>query len=500
MRWPHRLDLLLPTLLVAFSWLLVSGATTIYIAWIDRGHERVISENVSSLRAAFDMQNAVAQMQLMDSRAVGGLDQLEVDFRNALMRAHAAALSPDEQSILGSLDSAFEQYLKTRHDEGKSGERNEVAREIARLCGQLHHLNGDFMDHRMNAREVWSARYRSGRMVLVIIGPMVGMYLGYRMSRRIGRRIADLQFSLAGVSDELGSVRISETHSEGDLADIEAEIQTVAQRIHEVVNELNTAQQQAQHNERLAAIGQLAAGVAHGLRNPLTAVKLLVQTLSSREALSEQTREYLQVIQDEVHRMERTIQSLLDFAKPPPPQRASVDARALVARARNLVRGRAVQSKIEIQLHTPDAPVWILADQEQLHQILVNLLLNGMDAMPNGGSLRIDVRVNEPCDLPGSPRCVITVSDEGAGVESLLLDRIFDPFVTTKAQGSGLGLAISRRFAEEHGGTLTACNGVSGGAIFELILPGVSLSSGSLQPQPTESQGERAPPLERVSA
>ena len=136
-------------------------------------------------------------------------------------------------------------------------------------------------------------------------------------------------------------------------------------------------------------------------------------------------------------------------------------------RALNLVEGHAKQQNVAIVQQMPETPVIVDGDPEQLHQVCVNLLLNGIEAMPEGGSLSVAVCVDDA----GRRGCRVSVSDRAAASPSTILDRIFEPFVTSKEHGTGLGLAVSHRIAEEHGGALLAANRPEGGAVFTLELP-----------------------------
>lgn len=243
--------------------------------------------------------------------------------------------------------------------------------------------------------------------------------------------------------------------------------------LQDVVQQLHSARLEVIGSERLAAVGLLAAGVAHELRNPLTAVKLLVQTTAREHQEHATTAKQLGVVQDEINRMERTIQSLLDYARPPKPNRLRHDLRD-TGRAINLVKGRAKRDQIHIELTQPEGPVEVNGDPEQLHQVFVNLLLNCMDAMPDGGQITTTLKRDESHSthecLP-EPTCVVTVADEGLGIADSILEHLFEPFVSSKERGTGLGLAVSRRIVEEHQGTLTAENGPTGGAVFSVELP-----------------------------
>jgi PAS domain S-box-containing protein len=217
--------------------------------------------------------------------------------------------------------------------------------------------------------------------------------------------------------------------------------------------------------EQLMAIGQVAAGVAHELRNPLTSIKGLVQ-VNRKEAESHGVpTEDLRVIEQEIRRMERTLQTFLDFARPPKPERRLYDVTPLVERVLALVKGRAGKQKVALDFHRPEQPLTLELDRDQIQQLILNLTLNALDAMPQGGVLEIAALA------PAEGWAELHVSDTGPGIAAELLPRIFDPFVSSKETGLGLGLAVSRRIAEDHGGSLAAENRPSGGARFVLRLP-----------------------------
>jgi len=222
--------------------------------------------------------------------------------------------------------------------------------------------------------------------------------------------------------------------------------------------------------ERLAAVGELAAGVAHEIRNPLTSVKLIIQTAAGRPHDRAWTGRQYQVVQEEISRMEKTVQGLLDFARPAQLHRMRHDLRDTLRRALNLMEGRARQEQVTISTDLPARPVLVEGDPEQLNQVFVNLLLNGIEAMKQGGSLSVAMQVPE--DAGGPLRVVFR--DSGAGIPEAVMQHIFEPFITSKERGTGLGLAVSRRIVGEHGGRLTAENQSGGGAVFVVELPSIA--------------------------
>jgi signal transduction histidine kinase len=344
-----------------------------------------------------------------------------------------------------------------------------LARAVAEPCRQLIELNQRMLEESTMRSTQLSTWVNYLRLGFLITGPVVGVALGWWIARGLHRSISEISVTLSDATgdldQQLGSVEIRNL---SDLPGLHHQVQTVATRIRQVMEELQEARRQAMMSERLAAVGELAAGVAHELRNPLTSVKLLIQTAAQRQPHTAMDGRQLQVAQQEIARMESTIQGLLDFARPPELHRVSHDVRNTVRRAINLVEGRAKQQSVAIIEKVPDAPVMVDGDPEQLHQVFVNLLLNGIEAMPQGGSLAVAVGMD---DTVASRVCHVCVSDSGQGIPQPMLDRIFEPFVTSKEHGTGLGLAISHRIAKEHGGMLVATNRVEGGAELILELP-----------------------------
>src|SRR3954454_10233181 len=226
------------------------------------------------------------------------------------------------------------------------------------------------------------------------------------------------------------------------------------------------ARQEVLRAERLAAIGGLAAGVAHELRNPLTSVKLLLQHASSKSGDAIIAAQRIALILDEIERMESTIQGLIDFSRPARPQRKRHDLRDTLERALNLVEGRAEKQQVATEWDLGEDPVIVDGDPQQLHQVFVNLLINGIEAMPGGGTLRVSLSHSA-----SHRKAIVQVQDTGDGIPPELMPRLFEPFATAKERGTGLGLAVSRRILEEHSGSITAKARSPKGTIFEVTLP-----------------------------
>ena len=316
----------------------------------------------------------------------------------------------------------------------------------------------------------------------------MGLILGWRSARRLDRNIARIAVTLHDAdtksNSNIGTLAIDGT---SNFEDVQQQAEQVAERMRQVSRELQSARREVLQAERLAAVGELAAGVAHEIRNPLTSVKLLLQYAIRKASGPTLDESQLRLILDEIGRMESTIQGLLDFARPPKLNIVKHDLRQTLQRALNLIDSRARQQGIEIITGKMSTPLIVDGDTEKLHQVLVNLLINAVEAMPDGGRLSIDAEdAMIGIDIPQSPTAdtsghyreqpgnhvaVIRVRDTGEGIANNVLSRLFEPFATTKERGTGLGLAVSHRIIEEHHGTIRADNGPAGGAEFTLMIP-----------------------------
>ena len=292
------------------------------------------------------------------------------------------------------------------------------------------------------------------------LGSVAGLVLGYGLARGLRRAVDSLLVQVQGASDllgqELATVRVESVATEG--------IEKLVERVGEVVRALQQREREVRRAERLAAVGQLAAGVAHEIRNPLTSVQLLVQTARKDPTAGGLDSNDLALIDSELGRIEESLRMFLDYARPPKPERKSSDLAAVVRDTLNLTRLRAEQQQVEVIFPAPAEPVMMFADPLQIRQVAMNLVLNALDAIARGGKLEVAAAAT-----PGGVQ--LTVADTGKGIAPGILPRLFEPFATDKETGLGLGLVVSKRIVEDHGGTIRGANRPSGGAEFVVQLP-----------------------------
>jgi signal transduction histidine kinase len=227
-----------------------------------------------------------------------------------------------------------------------------------------------------------------------------------------------------------------------------------------------TTRQQLGQSEKLASIGRLAAGIAHEINNPLTGVLTFAHLLKEREDTPPGSRGDLDVIIRETTRVREIVRGLLDFARQSAPAKEQLDINDVIRRTMQLLRSQKDFRKITIEESLDDKLPRLLGDKNQLQQVFLNLSLNALEAMPEGGLLRVETNVEHD-------RIRIVFADTGIGIKEQDLEQIFDPFFTTKpvGKGTGLGLSVSYGTIQQHGGSIEVESEEGRGTLFTILLP-----------------------------
>jgi signal transduction histidine kinase len=236
------------------------------------------------------------------------------------------------------------------------------------------------------------------------------------------------------------------------------------------LTEQRTLEEQIQRAQRLAALGRLAGGLAHEIRNPLGITRAAAQILQRELDAQPAFQEYTQVIQAEIDRVDRLIEHLLAYARPIPVQRGPVDVASLLDRTVTLTRAYASQQGVALVVEAASELPIVDGDGELLHQALVNLLLNGIQAAGPNGTVRL-LASGTTSGPQEDPAVLLTIHDTGPGIAPGDLPFIFDPFFTTRADGTGLGLSIVQQIIHEHGGAVEVQSEPGHGAHFVVRLP-----------------------------
>ena len=498
---------LFPVLWVLALYISMNIFTTYYVVWIEQSNQRVFEVNVTPVRAAEQLRVIVWRLAALWPQDLNSLEayrelwdeadsQISVEFRGLKQSAH---FDGDRQAAM-ELDAVLTQYRNTfaslfsLNPTTQKSEPDRIAAIKSQLMELTHRISSS-ADQVVRINQTVTADYRRERARLtnlilwcrsgiLLLGPLLGIFLGWRLARRLNQSISRIAVTLHDASSKSDSdIGTIDINGSTDFQEVQQKAEQFASRMRQVSRELQAARREVLQSERLAAVGELAAGVAHEIRNPLTSVKLLLQHVIRQASGPKLDESKLRLILEEIGRMESTIQGLLDFARPPQLNRVLHDLQQTLQRALNLVSARARQQGIEIIVKSTNVPLMVDGDTEKLHQVLVNLLINSIEAMPDGGRLLIETRIGQRTHLRLSGEMAtevgdneirvaqIIVSDTGEGISSEVMPRLFEPFATTKERGTGLGLAVSHRIAEEHLGTISARNSEEGGAQFTLSIP-----------------------------
>lgn len=233
------------------------------------------------------------------------------------------------------------------------------------------------------------------------------------------------------------------------------------------VTEIKKLEAQVRRHDRFVALGKMAAGVAHEVRNPLSSIKGFATLLGSRFPAKSEEGEAARLLTNEVERLNRSITELLTYARPLPLTIVEVEIEPFIEASLKLIQSDAKELGVAVHQEIALVRKQVRLDKDRLNQVLLNLYLNSLQAMENGGELRVAVREG---NLPGTLE--ISVRDTGCGIAADILERVMDPYFTTKPEGTGLGLAMVYKIIDEHGGTIKITSQEGEGTTVTIILPG----------------------------
>lgn len=379
---------------------------------------------------------------------------------DASMRAIGRDLLADIARLERSLEPEAEQLKQLFEAIGTGNqERSERLRDGLLKRGLSTHKKLERIDQRVLSNvaalsdEATTQQFFAVRLLVALsvltalIGVMVALYI-----RRVLR--------------PLGAVtRRARDVANGDLsprpvADTGDEISELASAFESMVGAIAGMRKQMLATDRLATIGKMAAHVTHEIRNPLSSIALNIDMLEDELKNSpDDARQLLAAVQKELERLTALTEQYLSIARHNTTKIEIEDLRTIVADSVNFMKRELIRRNIEVCLTLPGQEVMLAVDEMQIRQVLFNLIRNAQEAMPEGGSVRVTL-ADEPC------RVVLSVEDEGTGIDSALVENVFDPFVTTKQTGTGLGLAVTRQIVQSHSGQIRCEPGSTGGARF----------------------------------
>ena len=281
----------------------------------------------------------------------------------------------------------------------------------------------------------------------------------------VQRPMVELQEKIALVSEGNLDVKVSFARRNDEIGDLGRNFNRMMQQLRESRDEIDLLHRtQMSRAEHLATLGELAAGLAHEIRNPLAGIAGVIEIIGRDLPSTSPARAVVKDVRLEIAQINRILTDLLETARPHPPQISKSNLNTTVEHAVMLARQQVFSKPIKIELQQALELSDVEHDSDQIHQVLLNLLLNAVQAMDGEGTIRVDI--GSRADF-----ATVEVSDTGRGISPQNLPNIFRPFFTTKGNGTGLGLSLARRIVEEHQGRIEVSSVVGKGSKFTVLLP-----------------------------
>jgi len=469
--------------------MLLVGVLTIYsIRYFQRVMLSIIDENVSSLRSSKEMEIALFDQKKLlanylldgDSKWLALSAETKDRFLDWLQKAEATSFTEKEKELVLYISEGYKQYISmydavvSLYQAGEVKQAQELAlgrmdialRQIIRNNEELSSLNEMLMSKTQENGVLVITKITWVILLIIFSSVLLGLGVGILLSRSITKPIYQLIVQAKTVSgDDL--TQAIEISSRDEIEKLGRHFGVMMSKIEATNKQLEESRRELILSERLAALGQLAAGVAHEVRNPLTSITMRLYSLRE-QSRSESQEDDVKVIMEEIDRIEKIIQQFLSFARPPQPNVELTNIVEILDGVILFLLPRMSKQNVLVSKEYQEDVSPILVDKSQMRQVFLNLILNAIQAMPDGGELKI---ATDAIETSSGRFLRVQVSDTGAGFEPSIQEHLFEPFFTTRADGTGLGLSVAYRIVESHGGTIRAQSEKGRGATFTVELP-----------------------------
>jgi len=454
---------------------------------------QLMGKNIKSFQLAVKLETALANQKGYvsyyyidgNSQWLQQLAEFRKKFEEYLWEVKSLPNTVKEKQILENLELEYSSYVKAKDkvlDYYKKGEKKigaELHRSVRKqffnildLCEEYKKIQTKAIQDTMYEVHKQSAKLR----MMSVLAILIVLFLGSTLSLIV------VKYILGSIRRLIGEVNYESAGdaSRDEIKALGRHVRAMAVDIDRTHSELEKSREVLLQSEKLALVGKLAAGMAHSIRNPLTSVKMRLFSLQrSLDFTTEEQIEDFEVISEEIRHIDSIVQNFLEFSRPPKPRFTRISPSAIVDLVITLLKYRFLSYNIKIELQRKKTLPEIIADPEQIKEVLVNIVINACEAMKDGGLIKI---IEDEKYHKGLGHFVlIKIVDTGPGIPESIREKIFEPFFSVKAEGAGLGLSISRRIINEHGGTLTLESNGNNGATFVVCLPIPENSSSNIQ-------------------
>jgi len=434
--------------------------------------ETILVENMASVRAAEEVEIALLEQRgyvsayILDGGNVKWLEQLagkRKSFSDWMTTARGTARSDEEHAILQRLDNVQRAYASRRdevvelYDAGKREEaRQLLLGDVMTRHDEAYELCEDFIDANQRLVDATTAGIRKQveRVAIVMIADLavmscLGLALLWLFFRGV---IFPLRRLAAEARTAAGEPAFASTDPrDDDMRELGQYVKVLMADVAETRSDLEQSRTRLAHAEKLAAVGKLAASVAHEIRNPLTSMKMWVYSLRRSLDQNPDSQHKLDVVSDEIVRLERIVKNFLEFSRPPQLNMSRQNVDRLLDKTLELVQQTLSERRIRVIRHEGQDLPEIMGDEEQLRQVLLNLINNALEAMSQDSEIYFSTARSV---RGGREMITVSVKDTGPGMPEDVRARVFEPFFTTKEGGTGLGMCIAASVMARHGGSL----------------------------------------------
>jgi signal transduction histidine kinase len=478
----HRVYALLGALLLVTA---AGGLVMwLYVGRMEQLLTVIVRDDMAAFESAQALENALISQRGFvtyffldgDPRWLRQLEESRLLYRDRFQRALDLAGTPRKWEAMARISAEYDRYIAAKDEVVAlyvAGKRTEGAAlhqkvrnhffDVLDLCEAYKQLNKELMMAAKAAGRAEAGNLRIAAALAVLLALAMGGLLAVILARNL-----------------LGPVRRLAREAEGstlakrpddDISALSQSVRGLIENVDQTRSELARSRETLLQAEKMAMVGKLAAGMAHGIRNPFTSIQMRLFSLGRSLKMDPGQREDFDVISREIRHVDTIVGNFLEFSRPPRLRMQQISPSAVVDMALQLLEHRLRSYHVEVRLNRQRPLPAVSADPEQLKEVLVNLVVNACEAMGRDRSGIVTVTERDEI-VPGMGRvAAILVGDNGPGIPDSLVEKVFQPFFTTRETGTGLGLSIAHRIVQEHGGRITVSSNRGEGAVFRIVLP-----------------------------